>query len=101
MEQVNMKKKEFTSDELIRKGFTWDNDNGDMFLEYKCRPDNNGKFLITNDDSIHEENRWFVDYGVYDPSTNLDEGLIDDFIKVMDGDFKMEVWFKSLTSRAV
>lgn len=94
-----VKKKQFTAKELLRKGFNWELDNDVKYLQFKPKSIKNGKFLVTNDYSVPEEDSWFVDYGLHSPITNLDETLVDDFIKVMDGKLKLDDWFEALVCR--
>ena len=96
-----VKKKQFTAKELLRKGFNWETDNEVKYLQYKPKAIKDGKFLVTNDYSVPDEDSWFVDYGLHNPIANLDETLVDDFIKAMDGKLKLDDWFEALVCRIV
>lgn len=94
----SMKKKQFTQQDLLRKGFKWDgNKDEEKYLVYKAS--GCSKFLVTNDYSEPSQDSWFVDYGLHNPIANLDETLVDDFIKTMNDSFDIESWFEKVISR--
>lgn len=97
----------FTKSQLLNKGFVEVIDGGEQYLMYtRSELPTERNFLITNDKSKPEEDEWRIDYGYQSKFakrennlTDLDEGLVNDFIKNLDVLFGMETWFEKLISR--
>lgn len=97
----------FTESELLNRGFVREVDGGFPHLIYiKSDLNTDRNFLITNDKSKPEEDEYYVDYGYFsrfakkqNSLTDLDEGLVDDFIKNLDVMFGIETWFEKLITR--
>lgn len=97
----------FTKQQLLERNFVEVEDGGEKYLLYTRSDLNTDRnFLITNDKSKPEDDEYYVDYGYFsrfakkqNSLTDLDEGLVDDFIKNLDVMFGIETWFEKLITR--